>query len=118
MKALLNELHQAQGSLQTKMKTELENELNRVQEFASALRNQLNLLNREVVVTVRAATKKVLEMGGATDEELAQWDQESKTTHFVAQVRQVFLSLDDQRTGDMDFEKFCQAFQWLGIEAP
>ena len=60
----------------------------------------------------------ILQCWGATDEELAQWDQESKTTHFVAQVRQVFLSLDDQHTGDMDFEKFCQAFQWLGIEAP
>jgi len=118
MKALVNEMNMVQGTLQNKMRTDLEAELSRMQEFASALRNQLNLLNREVVVTVRAATKKVLEMGGATDEELAQWDQESKTTHFVAQVRQVFLSLDDQHTGDMDFEKFCQAFQWLGIEAP
>jgi len=118
MKALVNELNMVQGTLQNKMRTDLEAELSRMQEFASALRNQLNLLNREVVVTVRAATKKVLEMGGATDEELGQWDQESKTTHFVAQVRQVFLSLDDQHTGDMDFEKFCQAFQWLGIEAP
>ena len=54
---------------------------------------------------------------GATDEELKVWDDESQTTHFVAQVRQVFLSLDDSHTGDMDFEKFCQAFQWLGIEA-
>ena len=46
------------------MKEDLEREIHRLREFGSAMRNQLNLLQRESVVGARTATRKVLEMSG------------------------------------------------------
>jgi len=48
-----------------------------------------------------------------TEEELDIYDRETERSQMIAQVRQIFINLDDQHMGDMDFEKYTQAYQWL-----
>jgi len=113
MKILLNDMTQVHSDFQVKLKDDLEREIHRLREFSTAMRNQLNLLQREFVVSTRSAARKICEMSGATEEELKLHDKETERSQRIAQVRQVFINLDDQHMGDMDFEKFTQAFQWL-----
>ena len=48
-------------------------------------------------------------MWDLTEEELYAHDLETERSQMIAQVRQIFINLDDQQMGDMDFEKYTQA---------
>lgn len=117
LKALVADMTSTHGELQVQLKDEMDREIHRLREFGTAMRNQLNLLQREAVVGARTAVRKILGMSGNTEDELAAFDMETERSQMIAQVRQVFINLDDQHMGDMDFEKFCQAYQWLSINA-
>lgn len=115
LKALVADMTSSHGALQGQLKEEMDREINRLREFGTAMRNQLNLLQREAVVGARTGVRKVLGMGGATEDELSIFDGETERSQMIAQVRQVFINLDDQHMGDMDFEKYTQAYQWLNL---
>jgi len=115
LKNLVADMTSTHGELQGQLKDEMDREIHRLREFGTAMRNQLNLLQRESVVGARTGVRKILGMSGATEDELSAFDMETERSQMIAQVRQVFINLDDQHMGDMDFEKFCQAYQWLSI---
>jgi len=117
LKNLVGDMTSTHGELQGQLKEEMDREIHRLREFGTAMRNQLNLLQREAVVGARTAVRKILGMSGNTEDELSAFDMETERSQMIAQVRQVFINLDDQHMGDMDFEKFCQAYQWLSINA-
>jgi len=113
LKNLVAEMTNTHGKLQSQLKQEMEREIHRLREFGTAMRNQLNLLQRSSVVGARTASRKILGMSGCTEEELDAFDRETERSQMIAQVRQIFINLDDQHMGDMDLEKFTQAYQWL-----
>jgi len=117
LRNLVDTMTDSHAELQGQLKEEMEREIHRLREFGTVMRNQLNLLQRESVVGARTAARKVYAMSGATEEELGEFEAETERSQMIAQVRQVFISLDDTHMGDMDFEKFCQAFHWLGVNA-
>jgi len=117
LKLLLQQVNDSQEAVMGGMKEEMDREISRLREFGTAMRNQLNLLQRETIVGARTATKKILGMSGATEEELDSFDRETEASQLIAQVRQVFINLDDHHLGDMDFDKFTQAYQWLSVNA-
>jgi len=117
LKNLVNDMTATHGDLQGQLKEELDREILRLREFGTAMRSQLNLLTREAVVGARSAARKVMAMQGATEEELDEFDRETERSQEVSLSRQVFINLDDQHMGDMDFDKFTQAYQWLAINA-
>jgi len=113
LKNLVADMTQSHGELQGQLKNEMDREIHRLREFGTAMRNQLNLLQRQAVVGARTTTRKIMGMSGATEDELDVFDRETERSQMIAQVRQIFINLDDQHMGDMDFEKFTQAYQWL-----
>jgi len=117
LKELVAKLTATRSDMVAQEKSELEREILRLREFGTHMRNQLNLIQREAVVGARTAAKKILAMSGATEAELDQFDRETEASQLIAQVRQVFINLDDQHMGDMDFEKFTQAHQWLSLNS-
>lgn len=106
LKNLVGDMTSTHGELQGQLKEEMDREIHRLREFGTAMRNQLNLLQREAVVGARTAVRKILGMSGNTEDELSAFDMETERSQMIAQVRQVFINLDDQHMGDMDFEKF------------
>jgi len=117
LKELVSKLTSTRSDMVAQEKAELEREILRLREFGTHMRNQLNLIQREAVVGARTAAKKIIAMSGATEAELDQFDRETEASQLIAQVRQVFINLDDQHMGDMDFEKFTQAHQWLSLNS-
>jgi len=113
LKNLVGDMTSTHGELQGQLKQEMDREIHRLREFGTAMRNQLNLLQRQSVVGSRTASRKILGMSGNTEEELDAFDRETEQSQMIAQVRQIFINLDDQHMGDMDFEKYTQAYQWL-----
>merc|ERR1719308_569264 len=113
LKNLVSDMTSTHGELQGQLKQEMDREIHRLREFGTAMRNQLNLLQRQSVVGARTASRKILGMSGCTEEELDIYDRETERSQMIAQVRQIFINLDDQHMGDMDFEKYTQAYQWL-----
>lgn len=113
LKNLVADMTSSHGELQGQLKNEMDREIHRLREFGTAMRNQLNLLQRQSVVGARTAGRKILAMSGSTEAELGVFDRETERSQMIAQVRQIFINLDDQHMGDMDFEKFTQAYQWL-----
>jgi len=113
LKNLVADMTSTHGELQGQLKQEMDREIHRLREFGTAMRNQLNLLQRQSVVGARTASRKILGMSGCTEEELDIYDRETERSQMIAQVRQIFINLDDQHMGDMDFEKYTQAYQWL-----
>jgi len=115
LRRLIQEMQDTHNDLQRQLKEEMDREIHRLREFGTAMRNQLNLLQRESVVGARTAIRKVMGMSGADEGELDEFDRETERSHLIAQVRQVFINLDEAHMGDLDFDKFTQAYQWLNL---
>merc|ERR1719204_648151 len=115
LKNLIQEMQDTHNDLQRQLKEEMDREIHRLREFGTAMRNQLNLLQRESVVGARTAIRKVMGMSGSDEAELDEFDRETERSHLIAQVRQVFINLDEAHMGDLDFDKFTQAYQWLNL---
>jgi len=115
LRRLIQEMQDTHNDLQRQLKEEMDREIHRLREFGTAMRNQLNLLQRESVVGARTGIRKVMGMSGCDETELDEFDRETERSHLIAQVRQVFINLDEAHMGDLDFDKFTQAYQWLNL---
>ena len=81
------------------------------------MRNQVNSMQKEAVLLTRHLAKLVMQLTGAADDELQEFDNYAEAVEVITQVRQAFINLDDAHMGDMDFEKYVQAFQFLHVNA-
>ena len=77
----------------------------------------MNSTQKEAVLLTRHLAKLVMQLTGAADDELQEFDDYTETVEVITQVRQAFINLDDAHMGDMDFEKYVQAFQFLHVNA-
>ena len=64
LKNLIADMTSTHGELQGQLKQEMDREIHRLREFGTAMRNQLNLLQRQSVVGARTASRKILGMSG------------------------------------------------------
>lgn len=115
LRRLIQEMNESHEELLRQIKDEMDREIHRLREFGTAMRNQLNLLQRESVVGARTAIRKVMGMSGNDEATLEGFDRETERSQLIAQVRQVFINLDEAHMGDLDFDKFTQAYQWLNL---
>merc|ERR550534_3306790 len=117
MQSLLTDMELVQGNVRAANSAEVDRELARLREFGTAMRNQVNSMQKEAVLLTRHLAKLVMQLTGAADDELQEFDNYTETVEVITQVRQAFINLDDAHMGDMDFEKYVQAFQFLHVNA-
>jgi Ca2+-binding EF-hand superfamily protein len=117
MQSLLTDMEIVQGNVRAAQSQEVERELARLREFGTAMRNQVNSMQKEAVLLTRHLAKLVMQLTGAADDELQVFDNYTETVEVITQVRQAFINLDDAHMGDMDFDKYVQAFQFLHVNA-
>ncbi len=81
------------------------------------MRNQVNSMQKEAVLLTRHLARLVMQLTGASDDELNLFDSYTETVEVITQVLQAFINLDDYHMGDMEFDKYVQAFQFLHVNS-
>jgi hypothetical protein len=93
-----------------------EHEVKRLAQVASALRSKQNSIAKTVATRCAEGMRSLVSMRG-DQSALLQIDDDLNVANTIAQLREIFLTFDNNHNDKMEVAEFKQACEWLNIAA-